>query len=112
MADHLPTGRYADSGPPIPPDGMPDGKPLGIIRITELAERNGLGENVFLVDAWGKDGRMNVVHKYILSANPHTGEITRAAILKHPGDGYIACDPLTLPGNLRDIISSIALDPR
>ena len=108
----LPVGRYADLGPAIPLEGMPDADPLGIIKINELADRNGLGENVFLVDAWGKDGRMNVVVKLILTANPQTGEITRAAVLMRPGDGYITCDPLQLPGNLRDVITTIALDPR
>ncbi len=108
----LPIGRYAAEGPPVPPDGMPDGAPLSIIRIHELTDRNGLGEVVILVDAWGKDGRRHIVIKFILGVNPYTGEITRAAILVNPGAGYVACDPLLLPGNLRDIISTIAMDPR
>jgi len=108
----LPVGRYAAEGPPVPPDGMPDGAPLSIIHIHELDHRNGLGEAVFLVDAWGKNGRDHAIIKLILGVNPYTGEITRAAVLLNQGDGYISCDPLLVPGNLRDIVTTIALDPR
>lgn len=108
----LPTGRYAAEGPPVPPDGMPDSAPLRIIHINELDHRNGLGEAIFLVDAWGMDGRDHVIIKLILGVNPHTGEITRAAVMMRAGDGYITCDPLLVPGNLRDIVTTIALDPR
>jgi hypothetical protein len=108
----LPIGRYAAEGPPVPPDGMPDGKPLSIIRIHELAARNGAGEAVFLVDAWGKDGPLHTVLKIILGVNPYSGDITRAAVNLGDGAGFIACDARILPGNLRDIISTIATDPR
>ena len=109
----LPVGRYADLGPPIPEE-IPgaDGAPLRIIQIIEIAARNGAGEAVFQVDAWGKEGRDNIVMRFIVAANPHTGEIRRVAINLNAGAGFVACNPLLLPGNLRDIIATIATDPR
>lgn len=104
------TSRYADLGPPVPIDGMPDVPPLRILRIQELAERNGLNETVILVDAQNRAERSLI--KIILGCNPFTGDITRAAVCLRQGTGFVAVHLDCLPGNLVDIVRSILLDPR
>jgi hypothetical protein len=105
----IPIGRYASLGPEIPVDGMPDCAPLRITRIVEMGERNGLGEAVILVDAMGED---DAPLKLILGCNPHTAEISRAAVWLRPGAGFVATDLACLPGNLVDVVRTILLDPR
>lgn len=104
------TTSYADLGPPVPEEGMPDQAPLRITRIAELAERNGLNEAIILVDAmaWDPPGPC----KMILGCNPHSGDITRAAVCLRPGTGFVAIRLEVLPGNLRDIVKTILLDAR
>jgi hypothetical protein len=106
----IPIGRYASLGPEIPIEGMPDVAPMRIMHIAELAERNGLGETVVLVDALGWQPVRPV--KLILGVNPHTGEVARAAFCIRPGTGFVACDVGCLPGNLVDIVKTIVLDQR
>jgi hypothetical protein len=105
----IPIGRYASLGPEIPIEGMHDVPPLCIVRLAELAERNALNETVILVDALGWD---RAPIKLILGCNPHTAEITRAAVWLRPGAGFVATSLECLPGNLTDIVRSILLDPR
>jgi hypothetical protein len=113
----IPIGRYANHGPAIPADGMPDGPPLRILRIEELRERNGLNEVVILVDAMSHDAPPGTIPasvpiKLIVGVNPFNGEATRAAVLFRPGTGFIAIQPECLPGNLVDICRTIVLDCR
>lgn len=104
-----PPGPYADLGPPIDPE-QHDRPPLRIVRISELSERNGLGETVFLVTAIGPHSKEEM--QLIVTINPRTGAITRSAINLRQGGGFITADPELLPGNLADILKSIATDPR
>ena len=107
----LPTGRYAALGPPVPADGMPDGPPLWIGRINLLPDRNHLGEAIVMIDAASATMPRHRI-KMILCVNPHLGEITRPAVLDHPAAGYVTCRPAVLPGNLVDIVRTIALEAR
>jgi hypothetical protein len=89
---------------------MPDSEPLRILRIEEMPGTNGLGEAIFIVAAQRRHPREPMT--IMLAANPHTGEITRVAIDIGTGRGYKAGDPALVPGNLRDVIKTIVLDPR
>lgn len=93
-------------GPPVPED-VPDVPPFLIDKIEEVAQPNAAGEVIFFVD--GRDIYQQPV-KLILAANPHTGAVARAAVHLRPGSGYVATDPNCLPGNLADVIGTIALE--
>lgn len=96
--------------PEIPLEGMPDTPPLRIDRLEEVPSRNHAGELVFMADVRGVVSGREQPIKLILATNVWTGQIVRAAMLAVPGAGYVAIDPLGLPGNLTDIVSTIALE--
>jgi hypothetical protein len=104
-----PDGSQPSLGPAVPPD-MPDGPPFRVMHIRELADTNGLGEVIILVNGWWPEARPKIdeMVTVMLAVNPRAGSVTRAAVLRpYLGSGFVAIDVATLPGNLRDIAGTI-----
>lgn len=92
---------------PIPIAGMPDTPPFRLDHLEEMATRNGTGEVVFLVRG---RGTLDEPIRLIVAANPWSGSITRAAVWLRPGAGYVAIDPASVPGNVADVCTTLALE--
>lgn len=95
--------------PEIPLEGMPDTPPMRLDSL-DIVSTNGAGELVFMFR--GRRDPDKQVIKGILAASPVTGEIKRAALMLNPGTGYVAIDPASVPGNLCDIVATMAVEYR